>query len=71
VHVIEVDDVGLQLLQALVVALTNIGGVAAGDELSRRALGRIARDAELRCQRDLIATTGRSWEISRSLSPLP
>jgi hypothetical protein len=58
VHVVEVDDVGLQPLQAFVDALVDIGGVAARIEPARGEVGWVGRDAEFGCQRDLIAPVG-------------
>ena len=43
VHVVQVDDVGLQSLQALVDALPHIGGVAAGADPASGAIRGVAR----------------------------
>jgi hypothetical protein len=58
VHVVQVNDVGLQPGQAFVDALAHVGGVAADGRPARGAVGRVADDAELRRQRDLVPAVG-------------
>ena len=58
VQVVQVDHVGLQALQALVDALAYVGRVAPRTDATLRAAGRIALDAELGRQRDLVAAAG-------------
>ena len=58
-HVVEVDDVGLEAVQTFVDALAYVGGVAArGEAAARRPVRRVPDDAELRRQRDLVAAVG-------------
>jgi hypothetical protein len=59
VHVVQVNDVGLQSGKAFVDALTHVGGVAADGRPARDAVGRVADDAEFGRQRDLVPTVGK------------
>jgi hypothetical protein len=68
VHVVEVDHVGLQSLQALVDALPHVRGIAARVELvelAGRTVGGVADDAEFGCQRDLVAAVGEEFYMRR------
>ena len=58
VHVVQVDHVGLQSLQALVDALPHVRGIAASVELACGTVGGVADDAEFGCERDLVAAVG-------------
>src|SRR6202042_2430504 len=58
VHVVQVNDVGLQPGQAFVDALTHVGSVAADRPPARGAVCRVAGDAEFRRQRDLVPAVG-------------
>jgi hypothetical protein len=57
-HVVQVDDVCLQPLQAFVDALAHVRGIAPHTDPARRAVGGIAADPEFRCESDLVASIG-------------
>src|SRR4029077_3055119 len=58
VHVVQVNDVGLQPGKAFVDALTYVGSVAADGRPAPGAVCRVAVDAEFRRQRDLVPSVG-------------
>ena len=58
VHVVQVNDVGLQPGKAFVDALTHVSSVTADGPPARRAVCRVAGDAEFRRQRDLVPAVG-------------
>jgi hypothetical protein len=71
VPVVEVDQVGLQPLQALVDALAHVGGVAADADPACSAVRGIDLDAEFGCERYLVAAVGEQLAVNRSFSPPP
>jgi hypothetical protein len=71
VHVVQVNDVGLQSGKAFVDALTHVGGVAADGRPARDAVGRVADMPNLVASVTSSRRSASTLAMSRSLLPPP